>query len=185
MEEQTPLLCTKCKRNPRKPNYFRCANCINEQYRAWASKNRDRIRASRRKAKEQNPDYYKTYYHDNREALLDYQREYLSDKPHAKIAYALNRKAKKFNKTDALKPSDVLDLYTHQPVCIDCGEANDSNLTVAYAFPLVYAPSTNTRGNLIRLCKACSKSQGLKLHKSIKTPELVQQYQFTDDAPDS
>lgn len=181
MEDTAPKLCTKCKERPRRPSCFRCAECINAAYRAWASNNRDKIKASRERSKKLSPDYYRDYYHAHRESLLQYQREYLVDKPHAKACYALNRKAKKHGKPDSLKPQDILDLFERQAWCQDCGDRDPSNLTVTHAFPLIFAPARNTPENLVRLCKTHAKAQGVKLHRSIKTDELAQHYQFTDE----
>lgn len=175
MSTDNTTLCTKCKERPRKPNYFRCGECLADAHRDWCKRNPDRVKLYRRA---ESSSYYRNYYKANREQLQENLKTFYEENPNAKIAYALNRKAKRYGKSEKIKPADIDALYAAQPTCVDCTVSEPSDLAITYRFPLVHKLARNTPDNLIRQCKVHAKQQGHRLHLSIFSPELEQTHTF-------
>lgn len=128
----------------------------------WGQRDRDARAADpermRRKATEASRRFRLA--HPERQAA--HRRAWLDDVPDreaaARCAMTANRRARMYGVDGQIGYEAVLELWTREPDCVDCGEGRGLD----HKFPMSLGGS-NTTGNLANRCRSCNARKGKKL----------------------
>lgn len=84
----TPL-CSKCDAQPKRPKHSWCQGCLNEHTRSWQAKNREKVKATKRRSRQKHQDRANAYNREWRAQNPEYHAQWQKENRHRLYGYRL------------------------------------------------------------------------------------------------